>query len=160
VLLASSWAMATVSAGGEQVLEKFVGSWRARVTISRSGDGAGEIRHEGRTDCRRTLGGRFVECRTRTTAAGPSELQIMTVDAGDGSLRQWVFDSEGYMHAATGAWNPRTETLTWRGVLDRGPFVIEDRWTSPDRLEWELRRFDAAGAPTPPVTGVLEREGP
>ena len=81
----------------------------------------------------------------------------MTYDTAAGRYRQWVFDSDGYRHDADGRWDAATSTLTWRGRVDGTTFVIEDRWTSPDRLEWVLTRRNADGRRLQEIRGVVTR---
>lgn len=110
--------------------------------------------------CTRTLGGRWLEFRSESTPPGESDLQIMTWDEADGVYRQWVFDSDGYRHAAEGRWDDASATLTWTGRSDVGPFVIVDRWMSPDRLEWTLEGRDASGRIVRTISGTLRRAAP
>jgi len=68
-----------------------------------------------------------------------------------------VFDSDGYRHEAEGRWNPASSTLRWTGKSAESSFVIEDRWISPNRLEWTLVRTDAGGRRLQTIEGTLVR---
>ena len=81
----------------------------------------------------------------------------MTYNAGRGRYRQWLFDADGYWHAAEGRWDAATATLRWQGTSEDGAFVIEDRWVSADRLEWTLIRTRADGQRLQTIRGVLTR---
>jgi hypothetical protein len=111
------------------VLGRFVGDWDVVVTIDGRPSG-------GQASARWTMEGSYVEFRSHTIPPGDSDLQVMTYS--DGVYLQWLFDSSGYRHEATGSWDQATSTLTWRGP----DLLIEDRWVSPDRLEWTLHRAD------------------
>jgi hypothetical protein len=54
-------------------------------------------------------------------------------------------------------WNPAASTLIWKGQADGTTFVIEDHWVSADRLEWTLRRTNAAGGVVQRIEGTLTR---
>ena len=81
----------------------------------------------------------------------------MTYDEAAGVYRQWVFSSDGYRHEATGEWDVKTSTMTWKGKTNDSEFVIEDHWASADRLEWNLVRKDAAGKVVQTITGTVSR---
>ncbi|HEY8517137.1 MAG TPA: DUF1579 family protein [Candidatus Binatia bacterium] len=140
----------------DAVLARFLGTWRTETTVR---DGAGNvIAHTlGTARAERTLEGRWVEFRSASIPPGAAELQIMTREPATGVLRQWLFDSDGYWHTAEGSWHPASETITWRGEKDGASFVIEDRWRSPDRLEWTLVRKDGDGRTVRTIDGTLTR---
>jgi hypothetical protein len=138
------------------VLARFEGQWETQATIRRAGNPR-DISTRGKGSCRRTLEGRYFEFRTETIPPGQSELQIMTFDAEKNVYRQWVFSSDGYRHEAEGAWNAATSTLRWRGTSDGTSFVIDDKFVSPDRLDWTLRRVDNAGRELQMIEGTLTR---
>jgi hypothetical protein len=140
-----------------QVLDRFVGEWQTTIRLASEDADGPIVERKGRATCRRTLGDRYVEFRSESIPPGNSELQIMTYDVASGRYRQWVFDSDGYQHEADGTWNAATSTLTWRGERAGTAFVIEDRWVTPDRLEWTLTRIDPDGRRHEAVSGVLVR---
>ena len=72
------------------------------------------------------------------------------------SAGAWEPD-EGYRHEAQGHWDPRGAILRWQGKTADSVFVIEDRWVSPDRLEWTLQRTDAEGRARQRIEGTLIR---
>lgn len=139
------------------VLGMFVGQWETQARIQGQGASDRTIEARGRAEGRWTLGGRFVEFHTESVPPGQSELQIMTYDEAAKAYRQWVFDSDGYMHEAVGTWDPATSTIVWRGQAEAGPFVIDDHWPTPRRLEWQMRRIAANGELVTPIEGVLTR---
>jgi hypothetical protein len=144
----------------EAVLERFVGVWKTEALIRNAGPPPREIRTSGRGTCRRTLEGRYFEFRTSSIdPPGVGELQMMTYDAEARVYRQWVFDSDGYRHEAVGRWSPATSTLRWEGRVGGVGFVIDDRWVSPDRLEWTLTRTAADGGLVQTIEGVVSRIG-
>ena len=81
----------------------------------------------------------------------------MTYDVARGRYRQWLFDADGYRHEAEGQWDPATSTLRWRGQVDGATFAIDDRWVSPDRLEWTLTRTGPDGRRLQTIRGILMR---
>jgi hypothetical protein len=140
-----------------EVLGRFVGEWETETRMRHEGVPPRESQTRGKGVGRETLEGRYVEFRSWSVPAGYAELQIMTYDGKAGRYRQWVFDSDGYRHEATGRWDRATSTLTWEGTTGGSSFVIEDRWVSSDRLEWTLRRTDAKRRRLQTVEGVLTR---
>jgi hypothetical protein len=140
-----------------EVLKRFSGDWQTKTRIHHAGPPPREFKTEGKAACRQTLEGRYFEFRTRTIPPGQADLQIMTYDVEAGVYRQWVFSSDGYRHEAQGKWNPGSSTLIWQGAAAGGSFVIEDRWVSPDRLEWSLRRTDSKGRLLQTIEGTLTR---
>ncbi len=68
-----------------------------------------------------------------------------------------MFDADGYWHTAEGRFDPATEPIAWRGEKDGATFVIEDRWRSPDRLEWTLVRRAQDGQTVQTIEGTLTR---
>ncbi len=150
----------TLDAGGASpaVLHRFLGEWHTQALIRHHVPTLREVRTVGRAVCRRTLAGRYVEFRTSTIdPPGAAELQIMTYDAEARAYRQWVFDSEGYRHEAQGRWDAATSTLRWEADVDGSRLVIDDRWVSPDRLEWTLTRTAADGRLLQTIRGVVSR---
>jgi hypothetical protein len=112
---------------------------------------------DGQAACRQTLEGHYFEFRTESIPPAEADLQIMTFDVDAGVYRQWVFSSDGYRHEAEGDWDPASSTLLWRGKAVGSSFVIEDHWTSADRLEWSLRRTDSKGKVLQTIEGTLTR---
>ena len=139
------------------VLDRFLGAWETETWIRRVAAPPRETHTKGRADCQRTLAGRYVEFRSRSAPAAYAELQIMTYDPDSGRFLQWVFDSDGYRHAAVDTWDAPAQRLRWEGRDGTGTFVIDDQWRSPDRLEWTLTRVDAAGQQTQSIRGVVQR---
>jgi len=139
------------------VLKRFAGEWQTETLLRRPGPPAREVATKGKASCRATLGGRYYEFRAETVPPSDSDLQVMTYDEAARVYRQWVFSSDGYRHEATGVWDSTTSTMTWRDKSDGGEFVIEDRWRSADRLEWNLVRKDAGGNVTQTITGTVSR---
>jgi Protein of unknown function (DUF1579) len=139
------------------VLERFAGDWTTRAKIHHAGPPPRTIETEGRAECRETLEGRYFEFRTKSARPVQADLQIMTYDADAAVFRQWVFSSDGYRHEAQGQWSPASSTLRWKGKTGDGSFEIEDRWVSRDRLEWTLRRTDAAGRTVQTIEGTVDR---
>ena len=139
------------------VLERFTGDWTTRAKIHYAGPPPRTIETEGRAECRQTLEGRYFEFRTKTARPVQADLQIMTYDADAAVFRQWVFSSDGYRHEAQGQWYPASSTLRWKGRTGDRSFEIEDRWVSRDRLEWTLRRTDAAGRTVQTIKGTVDR---
>jgi hypothetical protein len=140
-----------------EVLKRFAGDWQTETLLRRARPPAREVATKGKATCGATLGGRYYEFRAETIPAGDSDLQVMTYDEPASVYRQWVFSSDGYRHEATGVWDAKTSTLTWKGKSDGGEFVIEDRWASSDRLEWNLVRKDASGKVVQTITGTVSR---
>ena len=138
------------------VLSRFLGEWETTVHIDRQGTAVATER-TGRATCRTTLAGRYFEFRSESTPPGQSDLQIMTYDVATGRYWQWLFDSDGYRHQAEGRWEPASSTLSWKGERDGTAFVIEDRWVTPDRLEWTLTRTAPDGQKRQAIKGVLVR---
>jgi hypothetical protein len=160
VAIAGPSGLSAQEAVPDAVLDRFVGAWTTEALIRHAGPPAREIRATGRATARRTLEARYVEFRTSSVdPPGVGELQIMTWDAEAGVYRQWVFDSDGYRHEAVGRWNPATSTLRWEGQVGSVKFVIDDRWVSPDRLEWTLTRTAANGGRVQTIVGVVSRVG-
>jgi hypothetical protein len=164
LLLLLSFTVAFASRGHAQsgppaaVLDRFLGDWKTQAVIRSHGPSPRETRTRGQAVCRRTLEGRYVEFRTVTTdPPGEAELQIMTYDDAASVYRQWVFGSDGYRHEAVGRWDAATSTLRWEGTRDGALFVIDDRWVSPDRLEWSLTRTAADGRILQTIRGVVSR---
>jgi hypothetical protein len=151
---AQSGAGSPAAAGA--LLERFVGAWRTE-TMVRDTSGAVIAHTYGTAAGTPTLGGRWLEFRTASTPPGAADLQIMTWDADARIYRQWIFDADGYWHTAVGTFEPALALLTWRGEKDGVPFVIEDRWTSPDRLTWTLRRTAPDGRVLESIDGTLVR---
>jgi hypothetical protein len=147
---------ATSPAAASALFERFVGAWRTE-TLVRDATGTVIARTFGTAAGMPTLGGRWLEFRTASTPAGAADLQIMTWDADARVYRQWLFDADGYWHTAIGTFEPALATLTWRGEKDGVPFVIEDRWASPDRLTWTLRRTSPDGRVLETMSGTLVR---
>jgi hypothetical protein len=139
------------------VLERFVGDWTTSTHFQTVGPPARELCTRGKATCRATLGGNWFEFRAETGAPDQADLQIMTYDREAGVYRQWVFSADGYHHEAVGTWIPDRSTLRWEGTSGGAPFVIEDRWASPDRLEWTLQRTDATGMPRQTIEGTVTR---
>ena len=141
----------------QRVLERFLGAWETQATIHNLTPTTGEHTTHGKGVCRATLLGRYFEFCTESDSNRQADLQVMTYDSQIRVFRQWVFSSDGYYHEAQGAWNASTATLRWEGKTDRGSFVVEDHWVSPDRLDWTLRRTDAKGNVTRVIDGSLRR---
>ena len=147
------------AAAADPVLSKFIGTWRTEARIRNEGPPPRDVRASGRAVGHATLEGRYVEFRTSSIdPPGVSERQIMTYDAEAGVYRQWVFDSDGYRHEATGRWNAATSTLRWEGEAAGARLVIDDHWVSPDRLEWTLTRTAPDGRLLQRIDGVVARE--
>lgn len=140
-----------------EVLGRFVGEWETHTRIRQHSVPPREFEARGKGAGQRTLEGHYVEFRSWTVPPGQAELQIMTYDVMAGRYRQWVFDSDGYRHQADGRWERTSSTLKWEGTAEGNSFVIEDRWVSPDRLEWTLRRMDGKGRRLQTIEGVLTR---
>jgi hypothetical protein len=140
------------------VLDRFLGRWQTHTQIHRSGPPPRDFDTRGRGECIRTLDGRFVEFRTESIPPGDSDLQVMTYDQNASVYRQWLFSSDGYTHVATGHWDAATSTLRWEGKSGEETFEIIDRWVSPDRLEWTLKRTDQSGKVLQTIQGSLVRE--
>jgi hypothetical protein len=138
-------------------LGRFVGEWDTHTSIRNEGPPVREFQTEGRAVCRKTLEGGYFEFRTSSVPPGQADLQVMTYDVKTGRYQQWVFDSDGYHHEAEGRWDPATSTLTWEGHAEGTTFVIEDRWTAPNRLEWTMKRTAADGRQLQSIKGVLTR---
>lgn len=139
------------------VLGRFVGQWETEARIQGQGESDQAIELRGRGEGRWILGERFVEFRTESVPPGQVEIQIMTYDEAAAVYRQWVFDSDGYTHDSVGEWDPASATLFWRGENAAGPFVIDDRWVTPRRLEWRLRRRASDGELVEVIGGVLTK---
>jgi hypothetical protein len=139
------------------VLNRFAGDWQTVAVLRRPGSPTREVSTKGQASCSATLGGRYYEFRTATIPPGDADLQVMTFDEQASVYRQWVFSSDGYRHEATGVWDPATSTMIWKGKTAGGEFVIEDRWVSADRLEWNLVRTNANGNVTQTITGAVSR---
>ncbi len=139
------------------VLRRYSGSWETATRIHEEGSPSHDVLTRGEALGRPTLEGRYVEFGTHSIPVGRSDLQIMTYDVDAAVYRQWLFDSEGYRHEAQGHWDPLGAILRWQGQTADSTFVIEDRWTSPDRLEWTLQRTDAGGRPRQRIEGTLIR---
>jgi len=75
------------------VLERFLGTWKTETRMRRLGPTSREYRTEGQAECRRTLGGRYFEFRSRSVGDDRGDLQIMTYDAQAKVYRQWLFDA-------------------------------------------------------------------
>ncbi|MEW6278555.1 MAG: DUF1579 family protein [Candidatus Eremiobacterota bacterium] len=135
------------------VLDRFVGQWTTEVRIRFLGQSPREFAGRGQAHAEWTLEGRFVEFRGSTLPPGESDLQVMTCDVETGRYRQWLFDSSGYVHEAWGTWDASSSTLTWRG----SDFVIQDRFVTPDRLEWSLVRTAPDGSVLQRIEGVVTR---
>ena len=140
-----------------EVLKRFSGVWDTDTRIRQEGPPPREFRTRGKAVCTQTLEGRYFEFRTRSIPPGQSDLQIMTFDVLSATYRQWLFDSDGYRHEATGRWDAARSTLQWKGETAAGSFVIEDHGSSPDRLEWTLVRKDARGRKLQSIEGTLVR---
>jgi hypothetical protein len=141
------------------VLERFLGNWKTKIQIRHVGPPARELTTVGTAVCKNTLGGAFFEFRSGSIPPGESDLQVMTYDNAAKRFRQWVFSSDGYTHTAEGTWDQETSTLRWKGKSDEATFVIEDRWVSPDRLDWTLRRTNAQGEVIQTISGTVTRAG-
>ncbi len=139
------------------VLGLFVGQWEFEVRIRARDPSVPVLEARGRGEGRWILDGRFVEFRTQTVPPGQLEIQIMTYDVEAGVYRQWVFDAQGYTHEAEGEWDPETTTLIWSGQNAAGPFVIDDRWVTPRRLEWRLLLSTPDGELVEPIAGVVTK---
>lgn len=139
------------------VLSRFLGVWETQTRIRHEGPPPRELRTHGRAICQQTLEGRYFEFRTQSIPPGQADLQVMTYDRETRVYRQWLFDSDGYYHEAEGQWDPASSTLQWKGKTADTSFVIEDRWISPDRLEWTLVRTDAQGRKLQAIEGTLIR---
>jgi hypothetical protein len=140
------------------VLKRFSGAWRTATHIRHEGPPAREFYTQGEATCEQTLGGRYFEFRTQSIPPGQADLQVMTYDDKAGVYRQWLFDAEGYRHEAEGHWDAGRSTLRWKEKNADDPFVIEDHWISPDRLEWTLLRTDAQGRRVQSIRGTLLRK--
>lgn len=139
---------------GDEVLDRFLGRWKTDVVILR---GASRIEASGLAQGVRSLEGRYVEFRGQSLEPpGESDLQVMTYDAASDLYHQWLFDSSGYRHQASGRWDASTETLTWEGTLGPNRLVIRDRFRG-DRLEWELEETAPDGTVVRTIEGVLRR---
>lgn len=134
------------------VLQRFVGNFRTHVIIRRQGS---VLESHGFAEGRWTMEGRFVEFRSRTDPPGESDLQVMTWDEEARVFRQWLFDSSGYRHEASGQWIPATTTLHWEGSGDGTTFVIPDRFMPDGRLEWSLTRRNGAGQVVQEIEGTV-----
>lgn len=155
-LAARAQGVASTPAAASALLDRFVGVWQTE-TVVRDASGAAIARTFGSAGGTPTLGGRWLEFRTASTPPGAADLQIMTWDADAHVFRQWVFDADGYFHTAIGTFDPTLTLLTWRGDKDGVSFVIEDRWTSPDRITWTLRRTASDGRVLETMDGTLVR---
>jgi hypothetical protein len=145
------------SADPAALLTRFAGDWKTHTHITHAGPPPREFDTRGTANCHQTLGGRYFEFRSESIPPGESDLQIMTYDEDAKLFRQWVFSSDGYTHTATGTWDAATSTLRWTGKTADSTFLILDRWTSPDRLDWTLERKNAAGKTLQTIEGTLER---
>ena len=155
-LAARAQTMQSTPAAAGALLDRFAGAWQTE-TIVRDASGAAVARTVGSAAGTPTLGGRWLEFRTASTPPGAADLQIMTWDADAHVFRQWVFDADGYFHTAVGTFEPALSLLTWRGEKDGVSFVIEDHWSSPDRITWTLRRTAPDGRVLESMDGTLVR---
>lgn len=153
-----AWAQTAhpTPAEASAILQRFVGAWRTETTV-RDGEGVVIATTSGSAAGESTLGGRFVEFRSASDPPGESDMEVMTWDPVARVYRQWLFDASGYWHEATGTYDDARATITWRGEKDGTTFVIEDRWVSPERLEWTLRRTARDGRVEQTIEGVLTR---
>ena len=138
----------------DAVLDLFLGRWTTHVVIEKNGR---RFEANGTAEGHPTLEGTFVEFRGHSLPPGESDLQLMT-RLEDGSYYQWLFDSSGYRHEATGTWDPETRVLRWEGTLLDERFVIYDRFVGDDRLEWTLVHKDQDGTTVRKIEGVLVKE--
>jgi hypothetical protein len=158
VALVTPGTLESADSPSDAVLTRFLGVWKTEARIRNYGPPLREVRTSGQAVCRRTLEGRYVEFRTSSIdPPGQAELQVMTYSPEAGLYHQWVFDSDGYRHEATGRWNSATSTLRWEGKVDGATFVIDDHWVSRDRLEWTLTRTAADGRLIQSIEGVVVR---
>lgn len=155
-LAARAQGVQSTPAAAGALLERFTGAWQTETTV-RDASGAAVARTFGSAAGTPTLGGRWLEFRTASTPPGAADLQIMTWDADAHVFRQWVFDADGYFHTAVGTFEPALSLLTWRGDKDGVSFVIEDHWSSPDRITWTLRRSAPDGRVLESMDGTLVR---
>jgi hypothetical protein len=147
----------SLPSGASGVLGLFVGQWEFEVRILPQNPSDSAIEARGHGEGRWILDGRFVEFRTRSVPPGQLEIRIMTYDVETHDYRQWLFDARGYTHEAVGEWDPETKTLIWSGENTAGPFIINDRWVTPHRLEWRLRLFGPDGESVEPISGILTK---
>ena len=128
----------------QKVLDHFVGVWQGMVTVPKAKWNADQRRLKTETSTRRTLGGRFIETRTKLSD-GNTSLTLVTYDEGKRAYRMWYFNSVGSASESTGRWDPGTKTLTLRsrdnGFTTTGKVHIIDENTT----EWSSTTTDAEG---------------
>jgi hypothetical protein len=129
----------------QQILDKWLGQWRASYKQPRSDWNPEEKTGTATITTRRVVGGQFVQ-ETSEHSDKTNSMLLLNYDAQRKSYRGWWFNSDGLTSESTGRWDPAAKTMTWTTVGD-GPFTttVKHRLVTDDKIEWNVTVKDNNG---------------
>jgi hypothetical protein len=131
----------------QQVLDRFLGSWRTTYKVPKAEwtpeekTGAADLTYS------RVLGGQFVQERAEH-ADKTAGLVMYTYDVLGKTYRAWWFSSTGQTAEPTGKWDAGAKTLTWTSAASAGAEVTttaHHRFVNDDAFEWDVVVKDSKG---------------
>jgi hypothetical protein len=129
-----------------KVLSQWVGTWKTEVVSKPAEWTPKEVKTTGTITCKRVLGGKFVEESGSSLAPGTEHRVIWGYEPRRKVYRNWFFDSQGNTLEATGTWDAKAKTMTWKS--DPGPGLsgtATHRFLDADTYEWTYTIKDAGG---------------
>jgi hypothetical protein len=128
------------------VLKRFVGTWKTKVTHKPAEWTPEEGTVEGRITIKLVLDGRFIEETGRTLDEDVEHRVLWGYDTRRQAFRSWFFDSRGISLDWTGKWNEKERKMVWEeNAPDGMKSLAEHHIIDADHYEWKSVTKDAAG---------------
>lgn len=143
----------------QNVLNRFLGTWRTEYTLQKAEwtpvekTGAADLTYS------RVLGDQFVQ-EDGKDADESTALRMLTYDAEKKDYRTWFFSSSGQANEAKGQWDPKTNTLTWTDVTVAPNGIsstAHHRFLNDDVFEWDVEVREKTGRIVFQLTGKAIR---
>lgn len=128
----------------QKPLDQFVGKWKTTYKM-----GKGEWNLEERlgsavVTTERTLGTAYIQQKSEHSDK-TSSMTLITYDVQRKCYRSWWFSSTGQLADATGTWDVKTKTFTWKGEGPGFSSTMRHRFADADTMDWEVVIKDDAG---------------
>jgi hypothetical protein len=129
----------------QKVLDKWLGSWRARYNVPKSEWTPEERTGTAELTASRVIGGQFVQ-ENAEHSDKTSARSIMTYDAQKKCYRSWWFSSTGQAAESTGKWDADAKTMVWSSVGEPSfTTTVRHHFVDEDHIEWDVVVKDGSG---------------
>src|SRR5687767_10371585 len=102
-----------------EVLDRWVGTWKTEFVNKAAEWNPKEVKTTGKITCKWVLGGKFVE-EAGSGTNGVEHRVLWWYDTSRKAYRNAYFNSEGNATDATGTWDAKTTTMTWKAEAGPG----------------------------------------